>query len=139
MAVSGFRISASDDNKNCWFVLNTSKPLFTSIPSNNSDGNVEPQAISIVSLAPTASADSAKKSGSPKLPGLDSMTFSPAKKANLFLKKITLLIGLSTNDGNGLVFASPTALSAYLNSLIVNVASSVDALPGFSKAVLCIT
>ena len=106
---------SSDDNKNCWLVLNTTRPEFISIPSNSSEGNVDEQDISIGSLALTVSAVSAKKSGVPSVPGLDSITFSPAKNANLLRKNNTLLIRLSLNVGNGLLVSSPTSLSAYVN------------------------
>ena len=75
MAVSGFRTVSSDESKNCWFELNTSKPVLISIPSNNSDGNVEAADISIGSLAETVKAVSAKKSGLSIVPGVDSITF----------------------------------------------------------------
>ena len=126
---------SSDDNKNCWLVLNTTRPEFISIPSNSSEGNVDEQDISIGSLALTVSAVSAKKSGSPRVPGLDNITFYPAKIASLLRKNNTLLIRLSLKDGNGLVVSSPTALSAYVNCLTVNVAISLD-VPPLAKAVL---
>ena len=65
---------SSDDNRNCWFVLNTTRPEFISIPSNSSDGNVDEQDISIGSFALTVNAVSAKKSGVPRVPGLDNIT-----------------------------------------------------------------
>ena len=86
LAVSGFSTVSSDASKNCWFVLNTTRPVLISIPSNNSDGNIEAADISIGSAAPTVRADSAKKSGVPKVPGLDVITFSPDNRANLLRK-----------------------------------------------------
>ena len=129
---------SSDDNKNCWFVLNTTRPELISIPSNSSDGNVDEQDISIGSLALTVNAVSAKKSGVPSVPGLDNITFSPARTASLLRKNNTLLIRLSLNVGNGLLLSSPTSLSAYVNCLIVNVAISLD-VPPLAKAVLWMT
>ena len=61
LAVSGFNTVSSDDNRNCWFVLNTTRPELISIPSNNSDGNVDEHDISIGSFALTVNAVSAKK------------------------------------------------------------------------------
>ena len=69
---------SSDDNKNCWFVLNTSKPVVVSIASNNSEGNVEAEDISIGSLADTVSAVSEKKSGFAIEPGRLNIPLPPA-------------------------------------------------------------
>ena len=90
LAVSGFKTVSSDASKNCWFVLNTTKPLIA-IPSNSSDGNVDAEDISIGSDADTVSADSAKKSGSVIEPGLDVITFDPDRKANHYERIILCL------------------------------------------------
>ena len=111
LAVSGLSTVSSDVNKNCWFELNTIRPVLISIPSNSSEGNIEAADISIGSLADVVSADSAKKSGFPNVPGLDSITFSPDNSANLLRKNSTLLIlpiksplaFVSINDGNLIV------------------------------------
>ena len=94
---------SSDDNKNCWFVLNTTSPVLSSIPSNSSDGNVEEADISIGSEADTVKAVSIKKSGSPTVPGRHSITFSPDKNASLLRKNNTLFIRAPLKLGNGLV------------------------------------
>ena len=73
------------------------------IPSNNSDGNVDAEDISIGSDADTVSADSAKKSGSAIEPGLDVTTFAPDRNDNLLRKNSTLFIRLPTNEGKGFV------------------------------------
>ena len=130
-----FRTVSSDASKNCWFVLNTTKPALIAIPSNSSDGNVDAEDISIGSDADTVSADSAKKSGSAIEPGLDVITFDPDRKANLLRKNNTLFIRLPTKVGNGFVRSSPINLSAYVNCLIVKVAISVD-VPLLASAVL---
>ena len=92
LAVSGLSTVSSEASKNCWLVLNTTRPVLISMPSNNSDGNIEAADISIGSAAPTVRADSAKKSGVPNVPGLDVITFSPDNRANLLRKNNTLLI-----------------------------------------------
>ena len=101
--------------------------------------------MSIGSLADTVRADSTKKSGVPNVPGLDVMTFSPDRNANLLRKNSTLLIRCPTNVGIGLVISSPTYLSAYVNCLTVNVVVAVRcitsgmlvsdaAIPGFAHS-----
>ena len=45
---------------------------------------------------------------------LDKMTLSSARKPNLFLKNITLLIFDPTKDGDGAVSKSPTVLSFHV-------------------------
>ena len=62
---------------------------------------------------------------SPKLPGLDAIAFSPARKTSLFLKNKTLSMDLFTNVGSGFVLSSPMALSAYVNLATVNVVAAV--------------
>ena len=99
--------------------------MFISIPSNNSDGNIEAADISIGSEAATVRADSAKKSGVPNVPGLDVITFSPDNKANLLRKNNTLFIRAPTKLGRGLVKSSPTPRSAYVNCFTVNVVVAV--------------
>ena len=69
----------------------------------------------------TVKAVSAKKFGCPNVAGLDNVTFSPARKANLFAYDNTLLIFLPLNDGNGLVVSSPVSRSAHVNFLTKNI------------------
>ena len=90
LAVSGLRTVSSDASRNCWFVLNTTKPVLISIPSNSSEGNIEAADISIGSADDTVRAVSIKKSGSPNVPGREVITFSPDSSANLLRKNNNL-------------------------------------------------
>ena len=83
-----------------------------SIPSNRSEGNIDEDEISIGSVVDTVNADSAKKSGLPRVAAFESITFSPANKANLLRKNKTLLTRLPINVGNELVVLSPTLRSS---------------------------
>jgi len=83
---------SSADSKNCLLVLKHINPVLVSIASKRSDGYIEAHAISTGSVALIVKAVTFQKSGSSIVPGLEDITFSPAKKVNLLRKNTTLFI-----------------------------------------------